>query len=399
METKRTHELYKRIFFSILILVIYLAGRSITLFGISADFDHSTGNASSIVMTMLSGDRYQKTLMALGIMPYINASLLVQIISALKNATRRTKISKQKQDRWMLITAIFFSVFMAVMQSLNLTYQKDDGPAFWVRLLVILELIFGAMVTYFLCRTNERHGIGASMPIILLNVITTLAANLNRYHFFRYPILVLTTVGIIIGTIFMENSMIKVPLQRVSIHNIHADQNYIAYKRNPVGILPVMFAASVLVMIRYVVLLLTHILPSSQTLSGLFQNLQTTELLGITLYLMIIFCLSIAFSFIMLNPAESARQLQRNGDSIIGVYAGQKTRRYLVGIVWKWSVISGLLQAGCMSISLILSLRHDIPASLAMIPSSGMILVSIICSLIQEVQTYYRYDAYQFLYL
>lgn len=399
MGTTRTHVLCKRILFSVLILIIYLAGRSITLYGVSTGFIDSPGNVQSIVTTMLSGDRYQRTLMSLGIMPYINASLLVQIISSLKNINSRTKISKQKQDRWMLITAVIFSVFMSVIQSLNLTYREDAGPASVVRLLVILEMIAGAMVTYFLCKTNEKHGIGASMPIILLNVITSLASNLTMYHFFRYPVLILTTAGIVVVTVFMENSIIKVPLQRVSIHNIHADQNYIAYKRNPVGIMPVMFASSFLVIIRYVILFLTYVIPSDHAFAGILQNLLMTELPGTTLYLIIIFCLSVVFSFIMLNPAESARQLQRNGDSIIGVYAGEKTKRYLVKIVLKWSMISGLLQAGCMSISLILSLNHDIPASLALIPSSGMILVSIICSLIQEIQTYYRYDAYRFSYL
>lgn len=299
----------------------------------------------------------------------------------------------------MLITAVIFSVFMSVIQSLNLTYREDAGPASMVRLLVILEMIAGAMITYFLCKTNEKHGIGASLPVILLNVITALASNLRTYHFLRYPVLILTTAGIVVVTIFMENSIIKVPLQRVSIHNIHADQNYIAYKRNPVGIMPVMFASSFLVIIRYVILFLTYVVPSDHAFSDILQKLLMTELPGITLYLIIIFCLSVVFSFIMLNPAESARQLQKNGDSIIGVYAGEKTKRYLVKIVLKWSMISGLLQAGCMSISLILSLNHDIPASLALIPSSGMILVSIICSLIQEIQTYYRYDAYRFSYL
>lgn len=399
MGTTRTHVLCKRILFSVLILIIYLAGRSITLYGVSTGFIDSPGNVQSIVTTMLSGDRYQHTLMSLGIMPFINASLLVQIITSFKNINSRTKISKQKQDRWMLITAVIFSVFMSVIQSLNLTYREDAGPASMVRLLVILEMIAGAMITYFLCKTNEKHGIGASLPVILLNVITALASNLRTYHFLRYPVLLLTTAGIVIVTIFMENSIIKVPLQRVSIHNIHADQNYIAYKRNPVGIMPVMFASSFLVIIRYVILFLTYVVPSDHAFSDILQKLLMTELPGITLYLIIIFCLSVVFSFIMLNPAESARQLQKNGDSIIGVYAGEKTKRYLVKIVLKWSMISGLLQAGCMSISLILSLNHDIPASLALIPSSGMILVSIICSLIQEIQTYYRYDAYRFSYL
>ena len=261
---------------------------------------------------------------------------------------------------------------------------------------MILEMIGGAMLTFILCTANEKHGIGAPMPIILVNVLTALIQNLDAHHFLRYPVLMAISLGVIAGTAFMENSIIRVPLQRVSIHNIHADRNYLAYKRNPVGIMPVMFATAAFIVPRYAVRLLTVIIPQSAALAQIRQDMVMTQPLGIAVYLIIIVALSIVFAFIMLNPKESARQLQRNGDSIVGVYAGAHTTRMLVGLVLKWSIISGLLQAGCMAASLVLSLQDVIPATLAMLPSSAMILVSIVCSLVQEIGTYYRYDAYHF---
>jgi preprotein translocase subunit SecY len=118
--------------------------------------------------------------------------------------------------------------------------------------------------------------------------------------------------------------------------------------------------------------------------------------LGATVYLALIVLLSVLFAFLMLSPKETAHQLQRNGDSIIGMYAGKQTERYLVVLVLKWSLISGLLQAACMAVSLVLSLAGTIPMALSMIPASMMIIVSIVCSLIQEIGTYHRYDAYRF---
>ncbi|RRF92467.1 MAG: hypothetical protein DUD26_06775 [Eubacteriaceae bacterium] len=397
MEIQKTHELSKRILFTIFVLVVYLTGKNILLYGVSAGGGRLIGvTVQSSLTMMFSGDRYQRTIMALGIMPYINASLLVQVISALKSANSRAKISKQKQDRWMFIAALAITVLMAVVQSADLTFRASAGPLFWVRLIVILEMIGGAMLTYALCTANEKRGIGAPMPIILLNVLTTLIENLSVHHYTHYPVLIAISAVVVAGTAFLENSIIKVPLQRVSIHNIHADQNYMAYKRNPVGIMPVMFATAAFIVPRYAVRLLAYLFPESQSLAEIRQNMVMTRPLGIGVYLVIIFVLTIGFSFIMLNPKESARQLQKNGDSIVGIYAGKKTTRYLVGLVLKWSVISGCLQAGCMAVSLILSLQGAIPTALAMIPSSAMILVSIVCSLVQEIGTYHRYDAYHF---
>jgi preprotein translocase subunit SecY len=194
----------------------------------------------------------------------------------------------------------------------------------------------------------------------------------------------------------MENSMIKVPLQRVSIHNVHADQNYLAYKRAPMGIMPVMFASSAFLLPYYLVHMLVGFYPQNAALVSISDNMVLTRPLGVAVYLVLIVVLAVLFSFLMLNPRETAHQMQRNGDSIVGMYAGEQTRRFLTGIVLRWSLISGMLQACCMAVSLALSMREIIPAALAMNPTSMMIITSIVCSLVQEIASYYRYDAYRF---
>ncbi len=397
MKVRKTHELRNRILFTIFMLAVYIICKGILLYGISASGKSSSvTDAQSIMTMMLSGDSYQITVMALGIMPYINASLLVQIISALRSPNARAKISKQKSDRWMFIATIAFAVFMATIQSADLTYDSSSGPVRLVRFIAIIEMIAGSMLVYFLCRENERHGIGATMPIILVNIISSLVQNLDRYHFFRYTSLVVICIVVIVITLIMENILIKVQLQRVSIHNIHADQNYMAYKLNPVGIMPVMFATAAFMIPRYLFRFLAFLFPASSTIVAINDNMLITRPVGIGIYLIIIVILAVFFSFIMLNPRESARQLQKNGDSIVGIYAGKKTMRYLVNLVLKWSIISGCLQAACMSVSLIMSYYGDIPDMLAMIPSSTMIIVSIGCSTAQEIASYCRYDAYSF---
>lgn len=395
MDIKKTHELYKRLAFTILIVLLYLIGRSIPLFGIETDL-LPKADAQSLMNVMFSGDRYQITVMALGIMPYINASLIVQVVTALRSQEARAKISKQKQDYWMFIVALFIAVFMALVQAHSLNFKAGDLGLPLLRMIAALEMFSGAMFTYFLCNRNEKYGIGLSMPIILVNILTTLSGNLGRNHFLRYPLLFLVCGLIILLTLYLENSIIKIPLQRVSIHNIHADKNYMAYKRNPVGIMPVMFASSAFLLPQYLFRLLHFIFPKNKTILLINRKMTLNDPAGIVIYLILIFVLALLFSFIMLNPNESARQLRKNGDSIIGVYAGQKTRNYLVILVLKLSIISGLLQSACMAIPLVMSYYGLIPQELAMLPSTAMILVSIISSLVQEIMTYFRYDAYHF---
>ncbi|MGN0241650.1 MAG: hypothetical protein ACI4CS_08185 [Candidatus Weimeria sp.] len=393
----KSYEMPKRILFTVLVLVIYLAGRCIELYGIASDTGASTGvNAQSLVTMMLSGNGYQRTIMTLGVMPYINASLLVQVFSALKSANSRAKISKQRQNKWMLNVCIVLAVFMSLINTAGISIRADAGPELAVRAVIAAEMFAGAMLTFFLCTTNENRGIGASMPIILINVISTLTGNLSANHFFRYPMLIVASLLVVAATAYLENSLIKLPLQRTSIHNIHADKNYMAYKRNPVGIMPVMFASAAFLVPQFILRLLVLLFPENKGIKHALDEMVMTRPLGIAVYLIIILILAIVFSFIMLSPMESSRQLQKNGDSIIGIPAGNKTRNYLVLLVLRLSIISGLLQAGCMAIFLILSMEKIIPVALAWVPSSAMILVSIICSFIQEIGSYIRYDAYSF---
>lgn len=397
MEARQTHELRNRALFTALVLATYLLCRTIGLYGVSTGDSGAQGASGQLfLMTLLSGDRYRETVMALGIAPYINASLVVQVVFAFRSAASRARVSKMENERWMLWISIVFATVMAVMQSFELSFRADAGPLWAVRLVAILEMLAGALLTSFLCAQNEKRGIGASMPIILINIVGPLVRGMSTNHFFGYPLLVLLCLVTIGGTVYMENSLIRLPLQRVSIHNVHADQNYLAYKRAPMGIMPVMFASSAFLLPYFLVRILTSAFPGNESLAFASANMELTKPLGAVVLLAFIVALSLVFALLMLNPKETAHQLQRNGDSIIGMYAGQDTERYLTHLVVKWSLISGVLQAACMAVSLTLSLEGTVPMALATIPSSIMVLVSIICSLAQEIGTYHRYDAYRF---
>ncbi len=396
MDMRQTHELRNRLLFTALVVAAYMLCRSILLYGVAADEMVGGSGAQYFLSTLVSGDRYRMTVMALGIAPYLNASLLVQIIFAFRNSTSRAKISKIQSDRWMRWVSVVFSVVMAVVQSYGLSYRPDAGPLWLVRSIVILEMFGGAMLTSLMCLENERHGVGASMPIILLNIVLSLAQNMSANHFFEFPAIALLCLVAIAATAYMENSMIKVPLQRVSIHNVHADQNYLAYKRAPMGIMPVMFASSAFLLPYYLVHMLAGLYPENAMLVSISDNMVLTRPLGVAVYLVLIVALAVLFSFLMLNPRETAHQMQRNGDSIVGMYAGEQTKRFLTSTVLRWSLISGVLQASCMAASLVLSMQEMIPAALAMDPTSMMIVTSIVCSLGQEIASYYRYDAYRF---
>ena len=396
MGKRQTHELRNRVLFAALVVFIYLLCWYVPLYGVTTKATTDAVGGQYFLTMLVGGGRDRQSMMTLGVAPYINASLLVQVAFAFRSSASRAKVSKVRSDRWMLRVALAFAFIMALMRSFGLSLDPNAGPAGVVRLVVTLEMFAGALLTTVLCMLNERRGAGASMPVILVNVVVPLARGMGDNRFLDFPDVGLVCAAAIAVTVLMENSLIRLPLQRVSIHNVHADQNYLAYKRAPMGIMPVMFASSAFLLPYFLVNMLASLHPESAALAAARDELVLTRPLGAAVYLVLIVVLSLLFSFLMLNPRETAHQLQRNGDSIVGMYAGRQTARFLTAIVAKWSFLSALLQAACMAVSLALSLSGAIPAALAMTPASTMILASVVCSLVQELKSYYRYDAYRF---
>ena len=98
-------------------------------------------------------------------------------------------------------------------------------------------------------------------------------------------------------------------MQRDSIHNIHADKDYIAYKMNPVGVTPMMFASAAFILPQSVFGLLNKMFPESGTIEWIYLRMNLTSVLGVWVYIAIIVILTIAFSFIMLTPGKTAEDL------------------------------------------------------------------------------------------
>ena len=196
--------------------------------------------------------------------------------------------------------------------------------------------------------------------------------------------------------LIMENVMIRIPVQRVSIHNVYAEKSYIAFKLDPIGVMPVMFAVSFFMIPQLIVRFLLILNEDNVTLKLINERMNLTNLSGAAIYLGIIFALNIIFSFIMLSPGEMAEQLQKGGDSIVGVYAGKRTKRYLRRKLLILSVFSGFVLCFLMGIPLNMSLRGEIPSDLALMPATAMILIGIICPLYQEVKAYGKFDSYSF---
>lgn len=397
MKKNKTHELIKRLLFTILILLVYIAGRSLLLYQVDpAAYELEELNSQNIMISMISGDRYQYTIFALGIMPYITATLIIWIIMAVRGAEYRARSSPQKIERLSLVLMFTIAAASAVSRAKDLVFRESGLALEVLQAIAILEMLTGAFIIYQMATLNKKHGIGGQTPLILVNILDNLVSTIQKFAweelYEAFGLFLIMAMVILI----MENVIIRIPVQRVSIHNTYADKSYIAFKFDPIGVMPVMFAVSFFMIPQLAVRFLLFFYEDNSTLQLIYGKLNMTNSTGMAIYLGIIFGLNLLFSFIILMPGEMAGQLQKSGDSIVNVYAGKKTKRYLRRKLLLLCVLSGSIFCIMMGISLGLSVKGEISSELALFPATGMILTGILFPIYQEVKAYWKFDSYSF---
>ncbi len=393
----RTNEFGKRLVVHCLMLVIYMIGTSLPLFGVEGDsIDVGWWNAQTAITSILNGPNSQATFMSLGMAPYINASILVGMVTLSQNAEAKARISRRRVRRWTGILTFFISFFSALGQSRKMKLSISGLSTEAVRGIVIAEMLLGMAVLFWLVEINKKRGIGGITPIIFLNVFSSLVVTAKQEDIFQYRIMCIFCLFVIAITLFSEVHLVKIPLQRVSIHNIHADQNYLAFKLNPIGMIPVMFSTAVFIGVRFFVDFMARIFSENVHWQRIQDGFVMTKFLGAVVFVTIIVILAIGFSYVLLSPTDLTRQLMRSGDSIVGIAAGKKTRKYLRKRLFLLTLHSGAVEGLCIGISLHLVLLGRIPSTIAMLPMNIMLLTSFTLTIAQEMRSYYLYDAYRF---
>lgn len=397
MKKIKTYELGKRLLFTILILAVYMAGRSLLLYNIDpAAYQFEELDSQNIMISIISGDRHQYTLFALGVMPYITATLIMWVVMAVRGSEFKARVSPRRTERHTLILMIVIACAFAISRADELVFKKSVFSLEILKAIAVLEMIAGAVVIYRIAKLNQEHGIGAQTPVILVNILDNLFSTLQKFTWKELQNSLILCLLMAVVLLIMENIIIHIPVQRVSIHNAYADKSYIAFKLDPIGVMPVMFAVSFFMIPQLLIRFFMILFEDNVTLQLIYDRLNLTSREGVAVYLGIIFTLNLLFSFIMLTPGQMAEQLQKGGDSIVGIYAGKKTKRYLRKKLFILCFFSGSIFCLLMGTSLFLSLNGEISPELALFPATAMILTGILCSLYREVKAYWKFDSYSF---
>lgn len=398
MRNKEKQEklLVYKILFTLIILMIYLVGKNLPLYMVDVSFYTQQGiSAEDILLQAINGDIHQCSVFALGISPYISASILVMIVTAIRSPEVKARTSSKKQNRMKILLALVFAAFMAATQVQKLNFEVSGQPVNVIKIVVFFQMITGAMMIIWLASLNKRYGIGGQSALIFINIFDGIHASLADQNPSDLAIPLLLSGMAVLVIAIMENTERRIPVQRISIHNIYADKNYLAIKMNPIGVMPVMFAMSVFRLPQLLVSLLLEFFSDSEELMWLEQNLMLTTPFGICVYIIILYLLNVGFSRVFINPKELTEQFLKSGDSIQNVHAGRDTKRYLSRTINGLAILSSTILAVCLSLPLVLQMVGEVNSTLSALPTSMMMLTGLFCNLAREILAIRHLEAYK----
>lgn len=392
-ESKESILKYK-LAYSGIILFVYVIGKNIPLYALDISaYREAYFNVEELLLQSIGGDAYRSSVFALGIFPSMISGFLVQIFMAVRGLFTKSVISPGKSRRMTVAVTLAIALFQAFTRVREIKFIASAQEMPIVQAIAAAEMVTGAVLIMWLSDRNSRYGVSGRMVFITVNILERIMGVLykNKLQDLAVPLMISAVMMLIM--MIMENTEKRISVQRISIHNIYADKNYMAIKLNPAGMMPMMFTAAVFMLPKLIISLLISYYPHHQGILWWQENLSLTKPFGIFIYIVCEYLLTILFAMFMLSPKDISERFLKSGDSIVDLHAGRDTRRYLRGVVWRLSLVGATVMGACIMTPMLLQAYGGMSSTLAALPTSMMMLIGFSCNMYRECVTYWNYDS------
>lgn len=411
----KNKKVIKMLLFTALILLIWrlayhiqiplidrnLLGSQVTLFGF---LDVFSGGALS-----------NYSIVALGVSPYITASIVIQllqmdIVPTLKEWAEEGETGKKKLSQVTRYLALGLGFVQALTITVGLAgYYEDTSLMFQLGVnvnaftFVFLALVMTAGTAFVLWLAEQitLKGIGngtsmfivagivASFPNMINDLISTYITKTDVAFkdIAIFFVVILLMVAIIIGVVFMEAAQRKIPIQYANRPATAAfrgkgDSN-IPIKLNSASVIPVIFASTLMSLPTTI----ANFISSGSTSYWLKQVFSYTEPIGFVLYIILIFVFSFFYSFLQMNPEKMAENLQNQNAYIPGIRPGAETASYISRVLFKITMVGAIYLSLIASIPIIMQKIFDLPASVQVGGTSLIIVVGVAIETAKQLKT------------
>ncbi|WP_270726218.1 preprotein translocase subunit SecY [Shimia sp. Alg240-R146] len=409
-------DLRNRILYTLALLIVYRLGTWIPVPGIDGialrEFMESAAQGIGGILSMFTGGALGRMgIFALGIMPYISASIIVQLLGSMVPYLEQLKKEGEQGRKKMNQYTRFGTVGLAILQSYGLAVSLEAGdlvtdPGVFFRFSCMVTLVGGTMFLMWLGEQITARGLGNGISLIIfVGIIAELPAAMAQFFYqgttgaisgFVIVGVIIMVIATIAFVVFMERALRKIhiqyPRRQVGMKVYDGGSSHLPVKVNPAGVIPAIFASSLL-------LLPTTISTFSGSQTG---PIMSTILAyfgpGQPLYLLFFAAMIVFFAYfytfnVSFKPDEVADNLKNQNGFVPGIRPGKRTAEYLEYVVNRVLVLGAAYLAAVCLLPEILRGQFSIPFYFG--GTSVLIVVSVTMDTIQQAQSHLLAHQYE----
>ncbi|MFF2178829.1 preprotein translocase subunit SecY [Lysinibacillus sp. NPDC058147] len=397
----RVRDIRNKIIFTLLMLIVFRIGTFVPVPNVDANVLKATDEFSLVgfLNTFGGGALKNFSIFAMGIYPYITASIIVQllqmdVVPKFAEWAKQGEVGRRKLAQF----TRYFTIILAFIQSFAMSFGfnrmyggsliKEEGILTYVTISIVLTA--GTAFLVWLAEQITAHGVGNGISIVIFAGITAALPNaINQIYaqqiegagdklFINLVILgllVLVMLAVVVGVIYVQQALRKIPIQyakRVTGRNQQAgaQQTHLPLKVNAAGVIPVIFASAFLTTPR----VLAPFFGDGPVSTFIEHTFDYNNPVGMIIYVVLIIAFTYFYAFVQVNPENVADNLKKQGAYIPGIRPGESTQTYLTSVLYRLTFVGAMFLTVIAVMPMIIMNFMNLPATVQ-IGGTGIIIV------------------------
>lgn len=398
----KTKEVRNKIFFTLAMLVIFKIGTYIPAPGVNpAAFDSQQGSqgVTDLLNTFGGGALKNFSIFAMGIMPYITASIVMQllqmdIIPKFSEWAKQGEAGRKKLNN----VTRYFAIILAFIQSIGMAFQFNNylkgqlimDQSVLSYLLIAVVLTAGTAFLIWLGEQITQFGVGNGISIIIFaGILSSLPSSLIQFYqqafvgqddtsmaWLKVIGLVIGMILLTVGAIFVLQAIRKIPIQyakKQSTQRLGSQATYLPLKVNSAGVIPVIFAMAFFLLPRT----LTLFFPDASWAQRISDVANPSNNIGMIVYVVLIIAFAYFYAFVQVNPEKMADNLKKQGSYVPGIRPGEQTKLYITRVLYRLTFVGSIFLAVIAILPIIATKVTSLPQSIQVGGTSLLIVIGV----------------------
>ncbi|ATQ58908.1 preprotein translocase subunit SecY [Staphylococcus epidermidis] len=397
-----TKEVRNKIFFTLAMLVIFKIGTYIPAPGVNPEaFNHPQGSqgATELLNTFGGGALKRFSIFAMGIMPYITASIVMQLLQ-MDIVPKFTEWAKQGEMGRRKINNVtrYFAIILAFIQSIGMAFQFNNylkgqliiEQSVMSYFLIAVVLTAGTAFLIWLGDQITQFGVGNGISLIIFaGILSTLPSSLEQFAqsvfvgqddtslaWLKILGLIVALILLTVGAIFVLEAKRKIPIQyakKQSAQRLGSQATYLPLKVNSAGVIPVIFAMAFFLLPRT----LTLFFPKAEWAQNIADTANPSSNIGMIIYVVLIIAFAYFYAFVQVNPEKMADNLKKQGSYVPGIRPGEQTKKYITRVLYRLTFVGSIFLAAIAILPIIATKFMGLPQSIQIGGTSLLIVIGV----------------------